>query len=81
MAIKPLKPAADQAKPDPMAFIEGKSPAPAPAEPEDTGKKDKRFMLYFDAPLLARLDREAKRRGGMSRSALLRQLAAEHLPE
>jgi hypothetical protein len=83
MAIKTLKPTAPAPeKPDPMEFIEARSLArqePAP-EPEADTRKSKRFFVYMDVELLARLDRECKRRG-IGRSVLLRQLAAEHLPE
>lgn len=85
MAVKTLKPAKTaEAVPDPMEFIEAKSPAPKEQEPapvEESGKKSERFFVYMDKPLLARIDRECKRRGGIGRSVLLRQLAAEHLPE
>ncbi|HVI78638.1 MAG TPA: ribbon-helix-helix domain-containing protein [Candidatus Acidoferrum sp.] len=84
MAVKPLKtaPAPEKAL-DPMEFIEAKSPArqePAPEPVKESSKKSERFFVYMDKPLLARLDRECKRRG-IGRSVLLRQLAAEHLPE
>jgi hypothetical protein len=84
MAIKTLKPAAPAPeKPDPMEFIEARSaprsPEPTP-EPEADTRKNKRFFVYMDVELLARIDRECKRRG-IGRSVLLRQLAAEHLPE
>lgn len=86
MAVRPLK-----TVPDPMAFINGSSKPepvtkpepvslPEEVEEEDTGKS-KRFLVALDGPLLARLDRERKRRGGIGRSTLLRMLAAEHLPE
>jgi hypothetical protein len=84
MAVKPLKTAKPAEKaPDPMEFIEAKSPAkePEPAPVEESTKKSERFFVYMDKPLLARIDRECKRRGGIGRSVLLRQLAAEHLPE
>jgi len=84
MAIKTLKPAKPaETVPDPMEFIEAKSPArqePEPAPVEESSKKSERFFVYMDKPLLARLDRECKRRG-IGRSVLLRQMAAEHLPE
>lgn len=72
MAVRPLK-----TVPDPMDFINGAS---KPKVEEDTGK-GKRFLVALDGPLLARLDKERKRRGGIGRSTLLRMLAAEHLPE
>lgn len=89
MAIKPLKTATEKTRPDPMAFIEGRSSTSAPAAPEpaapepaeESSRKSERFFVYMDRELLARLDKECKRRGGIGRSTLLRQLAAEHLPE
>jgi hypothetical protein len=84
MTVKPLKTAKPAEKaPDPMEFIEARSPArqePAPEPVEESTKKSERFFVYMDKPLLARLDKECKRRG-IGRSVLLRQLAAEHLPE
>jgi len=83
MAVKTLRPAKSAEKiPDPMEFIEAKSPAksPEPVPAEESSKKSERFFVYMDKSLLARLDRECKRRG-IGRSVLLRQLAAEHLPE
>lgn len=83
MAIRTLKTA-----PDPMDFINGASKPEPVAEPvnlpeveEKPEGKAKRFLVYMDDPLLARLDKERKRRGGVGRSTLLRMLAAEHLPE
>ena len=85
MPIKKLTPAAPApSTPDPMAFIQGADkarPEPEPAPVEESTKKSERFFVYMDKPLLARIDRECKRRGGIGRSVLLRQLAAEHLPE
>lgn len=85
MAIKPLKSSSPaQPKPDPLAFIEGgiSTPAEAPPAPaKESAKKSERFFVYMDEELLARIDKECKRRGGIGRSTLLRQLAAEHLPE
>lgn len=82
MGVRPLK-----TVPDPMDFINGTSkpepvslPEVAEEVEEDTGK-GKRFLVALDGPLLARLDKERKRRGGIGRSTLLRMLAAEHLPE
>jgi hypothetical protein len=82
MAVKLLKTAESAEKaPDPMEFIEAKSPARQEPEPaEESSKKSERFFVYMDKALLARLDKECKRRG-IGRSVLLRQLAAEHLPE
>jgi hypothetical protein len=89
MAVKPLAPTAtsESGKPDPMAFIEGadkptRKPARRTAPPKDPATlMSERFFVYMDKPLLARIDRECKRRGGIGRSVLLRLLVAEHLPE
>lgn len=80
MAVKPLKPKAEGISPEAMAFIEkGKAAKDEPVE--ESTKKTERFFVYMDKAMLARLDKECKRRGGIGRSVLLRQLAAEHLPE
>jgi len=84
MAIKQLKTTPDR---DPLTFINGagapKEPAPAP-EPSSSASssaKSTRFFVYMDDETLARIDKECRRRGKIGRSTLLRQLAAEHLPE
>ena len=81
--LKTVKPAPEATTPDPMAFIEARS-TPKPAEPAEAPApkaKSEWFFVYMDLELLARIDKECKRRGGIGRSTLLRQLAAEHLPE
>ena len=80
---KPASPTEENISPEALAFIEkGKSARDEPAAPaEESTKKSQRFFVYMDAALLRRIDKECKRRGGIGRSVLLRQLAAEHLPE
>jgi len=75
MAIKQLKKTPDR---DPLDFINGAGTAPK--EPASSAKST-RFFVYMDDETLARIDKECKRRGKIGRSTLLRQLAAEHLPE
>jgi hypothetical protein len=85
IARKPKRDRAEVAQSDPMAFIHGAEhrqvePEDAP-EPEPARRKRKEpVIIRFDEDTLQRVDRSAAKRG-LSRSALVRMLVIENLPD
>ncbi len=80
IAQKPKRPRNEsESPPDPMAFIQA---ADHPqAEPDAAKRKRKEpVIIRFDDDTLKRVDRAAAKRG-LSRSALVRMLVIEHLPD
>jgi hypothetical protein len=80
IAQRPKRPRDEgDSPPDPMAFIQA---AERPrAEPDAARRKRKEpVIIRFDDDTLKRVDRAAAKRG-LSRSALVRMLVIEHLPD
>jgi Ribbon-helix-helix protein, copG family len=80
IAQKPKRPRDDSASPpDPLAFIQA---AEHPQAEPDAAKRRRKepVIIRFDDDTLKRVDRAAAKRG-LSRSALVRMLVLEHLPD
>jgi predicted DNA binding CopG/RHH family protein len=71
------------AKPDPMEFIQGadtRKEDPASQSAAPARKRKEPVIIRFDDETLTRVDKAAAKRG-LSRSALVRMLVIENLPD
>ena len=85
IAAKPKRHQTADAKPDPMAFIQGAdhgqpSAEPAPVEPPPVPRRKEPVVVRFDDDQLAALDRAAAHQH-VSRAAMVRLVLSRHLAE
>ena len=85
IAKRPKRDLSEAASPDPMAFIQEAThrqtePEGASEPGPERRRRKEPVIIRFDDDTLKRVDRAAAKRG-LSRSALVRMLVIEHLPD